>query len=104
VTGSQHLTTTGTLNGISVERTSLDDAVATFVQGVVSGAPAQAHRLVNSYTFALVDADLAYKALLAQSGVNLPDGKPLVTALNRLDRSGQPFGQVRGPSFFVKSR
>jgi N-acetylglucosaminyldiphosphoundecaprenol N-acetyl-beta-D-mannosaminyltransferase len=101
VTGSQHLTTTGTLNGISVERTSLDDAVATFVQGVVSGAPAQAHRLVNSYTFALVDADLAYKALLAQSGVNLPDGKPLVTALNRLDRSGQPFGQVRGPSFFV---
>jgi N-acetylglucosaminyldiphosphoundecaprenol N-acetyl-beta-D-mannosaminyltransferase len=102
MTGSQPLTTAGTLNGISVERTSLDDAVVAFVQNVASGAPAQAHRLVNSYTFALADTEPAYKSLLVQSGVNLPDGKPLVTALNRLDRRGQPFGQVRGPSFFVK--
>ena len=99
---SQSHTTTGTLNGISVERTLLDRAVASFVQGVVSDAPAQAHRLVNSYTFALADTDPAYQSLLSHSGVNLPDGKPLVTALNRLDRSGRPFGQVRGPSFFVK--
>jgi len=70
----------------------------------VSGAPKQAHRLVNSYTFALSDTDNAYMSLLAQSGVNLPDGRPLVVALNRLrlDRSGQPFEQVRGPSFFVR--
>jgi N-acetylglucosaminyldiphosphoundecaprenol N-acetyl-beta-D-mannosaminyltransferase len=96
------MTTTGTLNGILVERTSLDVAVAAFIQGVTSGAPAQTHRLVNSYTFALADTDPAYTSLLAHSGVNLPDGKPLVTALNRLDRHGQPFGQVRGPSFFVR--
>jgi N-acetylglucosaminyldiphosphoundecaprenol N-acetyl-beta-D-mannosaminyltransferase len=102
MTGSQPLNRTGTLNGIAVERTSLEDAVAVFVQGVASGAPAQAHRLVNSYTFALADTEPAYKSLLLQSGVNLPDGKPLVTALNRLHRRGQPFGQVRGPSFFVK--
>ena len=102
MTGSQPLNRTATLNGITVERTSLEDAVAVFVQGVASGAPAQAHRLVNSYTFALADTEPAYKSLLVQSGVNLPDGKPLVTALNRLDRRGQPFGQVRGPSFFVK--
>lgn len=92
----------GTLNGITVERTSLDDAVAAFVKGVVSDVPAQAHRLVNSYTFALADRDAAYGALLAHSGVNLPDGRPLVTALNRLDRRGRPYGQVRGPSFFVQ--
>jgi len=102
MTVSQPLITTGLLNSISVERTSLDLAVANFVRGLASGAPAQAHRLVNSYTFALADTDPVYKSLLARSGVNLPDGKPLVTALNGLDRSGQPFGQVRGPSFFVR--
>ena len=57
---------------------------------------------MNSYSFALADINPAYKALLVESGVNLPDGKPLVAALNRLDRNGQPFGQVRGPSFFVR--
>jgi N-acetylglucosaminyldiphosphoundecaprenol N-acetyl-beta-D-mannosaminyltransferase len=102
MTASQPLTTTGSLNGISVERTSLAAAVASFVHGVTTGAPAQAHRLVNSYTFALADTDPAYQALLAHSGVNLPDGRPLVTSLNRLDRRGQPFEQVRGPSFFAK--
>jgi N-acetylglucosaminyldiphosphoundecaprenol N-acetyl-beta-D-mannosaminyltransferase len=93
---------TATLNGISVERTSLDDAVAIFVQGVASGAPAKVHRLVNSYTFALADTVPAYWELLEHSGVNLPDGRPLVAALNWLDQNGEPFGQVRGPSFFVK--
>jgi N-acetylglucosaminyldiphosphoundecaprenol N-acetyl-beta-D-mannosaminyltransferase len=102
MTAGQSLSTTGTLNGISVEKTSLDDAVAMLVRGVSSHAPAQALRLVNSYTFALADTDPAYQSLLAGSGVNLPDGKPLVAALNRLDRSGRRFGQVRGPSFFVK--
>lgn len=102
MTAGQSLSTTGTLNGISVEKTSLDDAVANFVKDLSSHAPARAHRLVNSYTFALADGDSAYQSLLAGSGVNLPDGKPLVTALNWFDRSGERFGQVRGPSFFVK--
>jgi N-acetylglucosaminyldiphosphoundecaprenol N-acetyl-beta-D-mannosaminyltransferase len=102
MTRSQHPTTTGTLNGIAVERTSLDDAVAALIEGVTCGARAQAHRLVNCYTFALADTDPVYQSLLAQSGVNLPDGRPLVAALNRLDRRGLSFGQVRGPSFFVR--
>lgn len=101
MTASRSLAMTGMLNGISVERTSLDDAVANFVQGVSSHAPVQTHRLVNAYTFALADNTPAYQFLLAGAGINLPDGKPLVTALNRLDRSGQRFQQVRGPSFFV---
>jgi exopolysaccharide biosynthesis WecB/TagA/CpsF family protein len=102
VTAIQPQRTTESLAGISVERTTLDEAVVTFVRRVTSGGPPQAHRLVNAYTIALADTDPAYKRLLAHSGVNLPDGKPLVTALNRLDRAGQPFGQVRGPSFFVR--
>lgn len=102
MTAGNPLTRTGILNGIPVERTSLNEAVESFVQDVAFGAPPQAHRLVNSYTFALADTDPDYMALLAQSGINLPDGKPLVAALNRLYRRGQPFGQVRGPSFFVK--
>jgi len=95
-------TAAGTLNGISVERTSLDEAVAEFIAGLASGVPAKAHHLVNSYTFALTGTELAYKTLLEHSGVNLPDGRPLVAALNRLDHGGEPFGQVRGPSFFAE--
>jgi N-acetylglucosaminyldiphosphoundecaprenol N-acetyl-beta-D-mannosaminyltransferase len=100
VTDSQPVTSTGTLNGIMVERTSLDEAVSLFVQG--AGEVARTYRLVNANTFALADTDPTYQTLLAGAGVNLPDGKPLVAALNRLDRGGRPFGQVRGPSFFVK--
>jgi len=110
MTAGQPVHMTGKLDGIPVERTTLDDAVAAFVKGVTSGAPAQAHRLVNSYTFALADTDPAYKPLLTRSGVNLPDGRPLVYVMNGLDRYGRnsvgggrrPFGQVRGPSFFVR--
>jgi len=102
VTDSQPPARTGTLNGVSVERTSLDDAVSVFVRGVAGDASAQAHRLVNAYTFAVADSSPAYQSLLERSGVNLPDGKPLVVALNLLDGHGQPFGQVRGPSFFAK--
>lgn len=102
MTGSPPLANVGMLNGISVVKTSLDEAVSVFVQGLICGAPAQAHRLVNSYTFALADTDPNYQALLEGPGVNLPDGKPLVAALNRLDRGSQRFGQVRGPSFFER--
>jgi N-acetylglucosaminyldiphosphoundecaprenol N-acetyl-beta-D-mannosaminyltransferase len=102
MTAGKSLSTTGMLNGISVEKTSLDDAVANLVRGVSAHAPAQVLRFVNSYTFALADTYPAYQSLLVGSGLNLPDGRPLVTALNQLDKSGQPFGQVRGPSFFVK--
>ena len=101
MTQPQPLTGTGTLHGVPVQRTSLDEAVSVFVAGVVGPGPAQTHRLVNAYTFALADRDRAYQDLLETAGVNLPDGKPLVVALNLLDRAGEPFGQVRGPSFFL---
>jgi N-acetylglucosaminyldiphosphoundecaprenol N-acetyl-beta-D-mannosaminyltransferase len=102
VTGRKPLAAPGTFNGVSIERTSLDEAAAVFVRAVAGQAPARTHRLVNAYTFALADSDPAYQDLLERSGVNLPDGKPLVVALNLLDRGGEPFGQVRGPSFFLK--
>lgn len=102
MTSGLPLPATGSLSSIPVARTSLDNAVAAFIQGVASGVPAQAHRLVNSYSFALADAEPAYKSLLGRSGVNLPDGKPLVIAMNRLNPHGRPFEHVRGPLFFVK--
>jgi N-acetylglucosaminyldiphosphoundecaprenol N-acetyl-beta-D-mannosaminyltransferase len=101
MSGTPRQAAVGILNGIPVVRTSLDEAVSSFVQGLICGAQSRPHRLVNSYTFALADTDPSYQGLLAGSGVNLPDGKPLVAALNHLARGGQPFGQVRGPSFFV---
>lgn len=61
MTPSQPLTNfSGTFDGIQVERTSLDLAVAEFVREVTSVAPARAHRLVNSYTFALADTNPTY--------------------------------------------
>lgn len=61
-----------------------------------------AYRLINSYTFALADHLPAYHHLLRSRGMNLPDGRPLVQALNTLVPGAGDFSQVRGPSLFVE--
>jgi len=101
VTDGQSLAATGALSGIPVERTSLAGAVSELLQDVTTGSVVRTRRFVNAYTFALADKDPAYHALLSGAGVNLPDGRPLVGALNRLDGGAPAFAQVRGPSFFV---
>lgn len=96
-------TEVGRLSGVPVERTRLDSAIGAFLARVRDGQTPNAYRLVNSYSLSLADKEPDYHRLLATRGVNLPDGKPLVVALNLLSRRGESFSQVRGPSFFVGS-
>lgn len=91
----------GMFNRIPVLRSSLDAAVSLLCESASLGPP-QAFRLVNSYTFALAEEQPNYHELLASRGLNLPDGRPVVFALNRLRGSRAAFNQVRGPSFFER--
>jgi N-acetylglucosaminyldiphosphoundecaprenol N-acetyl-beta-D-mannosaminyltransferase len=63
-------------------------------------------RLANAYCVALADEDPRYKALLRDSGVNFPDGTPVVWFMRRALRrrpGGGHAGRVRGPSLFTAS-
>lgn len=52
-----------------------------------------------TFTFARADSDPAYQWLLRQFGFDLPEGCPLVTPLDPLDREATSLlRQGRGPS------
>lgn len=86
------------INDIPVTQTTLAEAIEEFLEVATDHAQARAYRFVNSYSMALADKDSRYHRLLVESGVNLPDGKPVAVALHYL---GSPeASQVRGPSFF----
>lgn len=63
-------------------------------------------RLANAYCVALADTDAEYSRLLRSSGINFPDGTPVVWFMKRR-RTTSPSkgvaGRVRGPSFFDMS-
>ena len=82
--------------------TTLTQAADELISRAKSGSRPIAYRLVNSYTFALADQVPAYHNLLRNYGINLPDGRPVVKALNVLRPGIGDFGQVRGPSFFAE--
>ena len=86
--------------GVRIVQTSLQGATRSLIAAAMGAESGAAYRLVNSYSIALADKDPAYGALLREGGVNLPDGKPLAAVLRW--RTGQQFGQVRGPSLFVR--
>lgn len=57
-------------------------------------------RLANAYNVALADADPNYRDLLEGSGLNFPDGTPVVWAMN-MKRGPAKAQRVRGPSLFA---
>lgn len=62
-----------------------------------------AYRFVNSYSIALARSDAEYRHLLANSGVNFADGKPLAKVVRHLvGRRGARLPHVRGPSYFER--
>lgn len=60
-------------------------------------------RLSNAYCVALSDTDPKYKEVLLGSGVNFPDGAPVVWFMRRHRKSAHPgtAQRVRGPSMFI---
>lgn len=65
------------------------------------GAEPISVRFSNSYCVALASKDEQYAAVLSGSGVNYPDGTPVVWAMKRL-RASRNSETVRGPSVFLK--
>ncbi|MBG6214247.1 N-acetylglucosaminyldiphosphoundecaprenol N-acetyl-beta-D-mannosaminyltransferase [Cryobacterium sp. CAN_C3] len=60
-------------------------------------------RLANAYCVALAEGEDSYRTLLKASGINFPDGTPVVKVmqLNCQGSQSQP-GRVRGPSLFTR--
>lgn len=80
--------------------TDLQAAVDWFLFQVVSRRTPLNVRLANAYCVALADSDSEYRSLLVNHGVNLPDGAPVVWAMNTVGKTGRQSNRVRGPSFF----
>jgi N-acetylglucosaminyldiphosphoundecaprenol N-acetyl-beta-D-mannosaminyltransferase len=59
-------------------------------------------RLANAYTVALTRSDPSYRELLTTTGVNFPDGTPVVWFM-RLRRGAHRPHRVRGPSLFARA-
>ena len=87
------------VGGIPFTRTSFNDAVKLVIDVAVDGRPV-AIRLANAYCVASASKDRSYAELLSSSGINFPDGQPVVWAM-RLNRTSRTLCErVRGPSLF----
>jgi N-acetylglucosaminyldiphosphoundecaprenol N-acetyl-beta-D-mannosaminyltransferase len=85
-------------HGVDVAATNPHAAADELISRALGAAPPIAYRLVNSYTFALASRDDSYMEVLRSPGINLPDGGPLSTVLDRT--SNVECQQVRGPGLF----
>jgi N-acetylglucosaminyldiphosphoundecaprenol N-acetyl-beta-D-mannosaminyltransferase len=84
------------IGGIPFEATTIERSVDSLI--TTARTTGTSIRLANTYNVALANRDPAYFTLLAASGKNLPDGKPIALMQRVL---GHPLAeQVRGPSFF----
>lgn len=85
---------------VTFQTPAYDDAVRWLTQHVFPKHIPVNIRLANAYNVALAERDPTYRALLHNSGVNFPDGKPVVWVLRR-KASARRAQQVRGPSLFL---
>lgn len=87
------------VGGIPFRCTSLERAARWLLDLAMSRPAGVPVRLANAYCVALAQKDSDYRAVLRGTGVNLPDGAPVVWFMRRSSR-GLSAGRVRGPSFF----
>lgn len=80
--------------------TDLDDVVGWIVDGAAVDHLPLNIRFLNAWNVALAHRDTDYRNLLADRGVNFPDGTPVVWAMNSQRAGGTPAGRVRGPTVF----
>lgn len=79
----------------------VDSAAAGVLELSLSGEGHHVH-LLNAFSIALADKDVAYAACLQGGSVNFPDGKPLEwTSLLR--RDPVPLRQIRGVELFLRT-
>ncbi|GAA1389915.1 WecB/TagA/CpsF family glycosyltransferase [Luteococcus peritonei] len=90
--------------GVPFWATTLDQAAEDTVTSFTGRGPVDGGvpiRLMNSYCVALASTDPAYMRLVNDSGINYPDGRWVAWVMQRTSK--EPSGQVRGPSYFVRT-
>ncbi len=84
------------------EVNTMNEAIMRVIKLALDSSPISV-RLANAYCVALASADSNYGALLIDTGINFPDGAPVVWFMRwraRRDRLDGAFDRVRGPSLF----
>ncbi|TDW29782.1 WecB/TagA/CpsF family glycosyltransferase [Cryobacterium psychrophilum] len=83
--------------------TNLEQATAWLIATSKGGPTPIAVRLANAYCVALAEGEQSYRTLLTTSGINFPDGTPVVKVMQLNCRGSQAEpGRVRGPSLFTR--
>jgi N-acetylglucosaminyldiphosphoundecaprenol N-acetyl-beta-D-mannosaminyltransferase len=91
--------------GVPITLLTRAEACALLIHSAIDGParPMDVH-LCNAYTLALADKSDRFRDLLNHSGLNLPDGKPVVWASRLLHRGKHtPMTQVRGSDLFLET-
>lgn len=93
------------VGGVPFQVATLESACDWLLDEAARRRPGMNVRMANAYNIALASQHPHYHALLTGSGVNFPDGTPVVWFM-RLRRDGlsrvKP-GRVRGPSLFERA-
>ena len=89
------------VGSVPFEVTNLSEAVE-FVIEAATHHRALPIRLANAYCVAVAFREKQYNSLLRGSGLNFPDGTPVVWSMQRNKYHTKPAGRVRGPSLFVR--
>lgn len=87
------------VGGVPFQIASLSDACRWVVEEAAVGGLGVNIRLANAYNIALASRDESYFSLLADEGVNFPDGTPVVWFMKLREARTEP-RRVRGPSLF----
>lgn len=91
---------TRSVGGVPFQITSLQ-RVVDWVIDLTKGPPTAMNiRFLNAWNVALAHGDAAYRALLTERGINVPDGTPVVWLLKLHGGIGRSAARVRGPSLF----
>ncbi|MDR7112932.1 N-acetylglucosaminyldiphosphoundecaprenol N-acetyl-beta-D-mannosaminyltransferase [Microbacterium trichothecenolyticum] len=89
--------------GVPFAVSSIGEAADWLIQEAVPQRIPVNVRLANAYNVALADDDPSYASLLAEQGVNFPDGTPVVWYMNRQRGRHVRAERVRGPSLFTET-
>lgn len=89
----------GPLDFVSTDVNAAAEGVIAHAMGNHGGAHVH---LLNAYSVALADKDVAFRGSLVDSAINFPDGKP-VSWVSQLRKDRQPLQQVRGARFFLRT-
>lgn len=88
-------------HGVPIVSATPSSAVQELLGRVANGLEPTSYRLLNAATFNAAFKHPEYRRLLSSAeGINLPDGKPLASVVNRTPPFDSECLQIRGQAFF----